>query len=121
AGVEAVADREIGHFDGEIPNRTELLEARANQAASTSSAFEQERDTVQGESFRSFGDSVGEVDDSFFDGLALVTAWMRDQILGSDGRRTFQFAAKTQDRFRANGGVDRSQIYQVVIVDNQRF
>src|SRR5205085_5275959 len=105
----------------EIANGAQLLEARTDEASAAGGAFEQQLHGAGVEALGGLGDAVHEVDDRLVHALAAVAAGMCDQILGADRGSALELSAKGKYRFRADGGVDRGQVDQIVVMYHERL
>ena len=117
-GIQAVADREIGKFAGEIADRLQFLQAAAQMTAGARGVFQQDGDLVGRQALRRVAQSKHESGDALFDRRAPVTAGVQDEILGADRVGAFQFAAEGSDRFAPNHRIEGGQVDQVVDVDD---
>jgi hypothetical protein len=104
----------------QIANGAQLFEAASQMAAAACGTFDEQHDFLSLQSVRRFGNALREIDDAVFDRLILVAAGMCDQVLGADQFGALQFTTEGRDRFRANVGIDRSEVDQVVVMNDER-
>ena len=102
AGVEAVADREIGQVARQIADGLQFFEAAAEVASRADRVLDQHGEMRRVNAVRGVAQAEHERGDPFFDGVAAIAAGMQHQVLRADRRGALQFAAKALDRLAAD-------------------
>src|SRR5579863_5396723 len=110
AGIETEADREIGHLRRVLAQDVKLLKAAAELRACARGVFKQQHELAESKALRGRGHVFEDIENSLLEGLALVIAGMRDQVIGSDGNGTFELSAEGLDGLGSHAAVDRGEI-----------
>ncbi len=120
AGIEAVADVEVGLASGEIANDAELFKATADLVAAADGVFEEHGEGRGAEPGGSFGEAEGEGGEALFEGLTFEVAGVEDEVIGGYDFGAIEFAAEGGDGFGADFGIERGEVDQIVGVDDER-
>jgi AcrR family transcriptional regulator len=119
AGVQAVADGEMGEAARTFAEGCQLLEAAAEVGAGAGGIFEQHGEAAGMETGGGGAERGDGIRDAFLHGAASTTAGMEHQILRADSGGALQFPTERGDGFGADHGVGGGQVHQVADVDHQ--